>query len=397
MFASDLDAASRRQLDRGSRLMELLRQPQGSPYPVEEQTVVDLRSAPPACSTSCRSTTCCASSASSSTTSSATAAVCSTRSATPGSSPTTRRPRLAMAYDTFLDQFETGEGELAEGRPRGVRGAGRRGRRAGADRQAEARLRWPHRCASCARGSESVEATKKITRAMELIAASRIVKAQQRAAGGDAVRPGADACGLGRGDVLERRAPADVRAGEPDPGRRARDHQRPRPRRRLLLERAQGGGAARREAARRGQEGRPVRHRAQGRRPTTPSVSVRSCRPGSASPTRRTYDNAREIGETLIEAFIADDEDEHSVDEVHVVYSRFRSMLVQEPSDIRLLPLEVVEGEEKPPSDEILPLYDSSPAPRRCSTRCCRGTSRAGSSTACSKRRRPSSPRDSAR
>ena len=39
MFASDLDAASRRQLDRGGRLMELLRQPQGSPYPVEEQTV----------------------------------------------------------------------------------------------------------------------------------------------------------------------------------------------------------------------------------------------------------------------------------------------------------------------------------------------------------------------
>ncbi len=39
MFASDLDAASRSQLDRGSRLMELLRQPQYSPYPVEEQTV----------------------------------------------------------------------------------------------------------------------------------------------------------------------------------------------------------------------------------------------------------------------------------------------------------------------------------------------------------------------
>ncbi len=39
MFASDLDAASRRQLDRGGRLMELLRQPQGQPYPVEEQAV----------------------------------------------------------------------------------------------------------------------------------------------------------------------------------------------------------------------------------------------------------------------------------------------------------------------------------------------------------------------
>ena len=39
MFASDLDAASRKQLDRGSRLMELLKQPQYSPYPTEEQVV----------------------------------------------------------------------------------------------------------------------------------------------------------------------------------------------------------------------------------------------------------------------------------------------------------------------------------------------------------------------
>ena len=39
MFASDLDPASRRQLARGARLTELLRQPQYSPYPVEEQVV----------------------------------------------------------------------------------------------------------------------------------------------------------------------------------------------------------------------------------------------------------------------------------------------------------------------------------------------------------------------
>ncbi|GAA1622872.1 F0F1 ATP synthase subunit alpha [Kribbella alba] len=39
MFASDLDATSRRQLDRGQRLVELLRQPQYSPYPIEEQIV----------------------------------------------------------------------------------------------------------------------------------------------------------------------------------------------------------------------------------------------------------------------------------------------------------------------------------------------------------------------
>jgi F-type H+-transporting ATPase subunit alpha len=39
MFASDLDAASRQQLTRGARLMELLKQPQYSPYPIEEQVV----------------------------------------------------------------------------------------------------------------------------------------------------------------------------------------------------------------------------------------------------------------------------------------------------------------------------------------------------------------------
>jgi F-type H+-transporting ATPase subunit alpha len=39
MFASDLDAASRRQLARGARLTELLKQPQFTPYPVENQVV----------------------------------------------------------------------------------------------------------------------------------------------------------------------------------------------------------------------------------------------------------------------------------------------------------------------------------------------------------------------
>ncbi|WP_157155564.1 MULTISPECIES: F0F1 ATP synthase subunit alpha [unclassified Diaminobutyricimonas] len=39
MFASDLDAASKRQLARGARLTELLKQPQYSPYPVEDQVV----------------------------------------------------------------------------------------------------------------------------------------------------------------------------------------------------------------------------------------------------------------------------------------------------------------------------------------------------------------------
>jgi F-type H+-transporting ATPase subunit alpha len=39
MFASDLDPASRAQLNRGSRLVELLKQRQYSPYPMEEECV----------------------------------------------------------------------------------------------------------------------------------------------------------------------------------------------------------------------------------------------------------------------------------------------------------------------------------------------------------------------
>jgi F-type H+-transporting ATPase subunit gamma len=78
------------------------------------------------------------------------------------------------------------------------------------------------------------------------------------------------------------------------------------------------------------------------------------------------YDVAREIGESLISAFLSDAEEPGEdagagVDEVHVVYTRFRSMLVQEPTAVRLLPLEVVEGEEKPAAEDVLPLYEFEP------------------------------------
>ena len=39
-FASDLDQATRRQLDRGARTVEILKQPQYAPYSVEEQVMV---------------------------------------------------------------------------------------------------------------------------------------------------------------------------------------------------------------------------------------------------------------------------------------------------------------------------------------------------------------------
>jgi F-type H+-transporting ATPase subunit gamma len=72
-----------------------------------------------------------------------------------------------------------------------------------------------------------------------------------------------------------------------------------------------------------------------------------------------TYDVAADIGATLIETFL----DEEGADEVHVVYTRFRSMLSQEPTAVRLLPLEVVEGTEAPEKDDLLPLYEFEPSP----------------------------------
>ncbi|MGN6611120.1 MAG: F0F1 ATP synthase subunit gamma [Angustibacter sp.] len=72
------------------------------------------------------------------------------------------------------------------------------------------------------------------------------------------------------------------------------------------------------------------------------------------------YDHAREIGDTLVDAFVRGSDD-GGVDEIHVVFTRFVNMVTQTPDVIRLLPLEVVEGEETPAADDVLPLYEFEP------------------------------------
>jgi len=72
------------------------------------------------------------------------------------------------------------------------------------------------------------------------------------------------------------------------------------------------------------------------------------------------FDTAKEIGEHLVEAFVRP-ADEGGVDEIHIVYNRFVSMLTQTPEVVRLLPLEVVEGVEEPDSNEVFPLYAFEP------------------------------------
>ena len=73
------------------------------------------------------------------------------------------------------------------------------------------------------------------------------------------------------------------------------------------------------------------------------------------------YAHAREIADALIEAFLEKPTEEGGVDEIHVVFTRFISMLTQRVDVIRMLPLEVVEGTEPPEKDEILPLYEFEP------------------------------------
>ena len=181
MFASDLDAASRRQLDRGQRLMELLKQPQYSPFPVEEQVVSiwagtsgKLDAVPledvrrfesefldylrrehgglldddPRV-----------------------AAVRVTRPPSRWTTPTTRSPSSSRPARAARSTSATRSTRRSRTRTWSRR---RSSSRSGADR-------GRHVCASIARKIRSTEATKKITRAMELIAASRIIKAQQRA------------------------------------------------------------------------------------------------------------------------------------------------------------------------------------------------------------------------
>jgi F-type H+-transporting ATPase subunit gamma len=207
---------------------------------------------------------------------------------------------------------------------------------------------------------KSVQATKKITRAMELIAASRIVKAQQRA---QAAAPYARELTRAVSAVATYSNVDHYLTTEPlDPDRAAvlvvtsdrglagaysssvlREAQR-------LCEKLKGEGKAV-DLYVTGRKG--VGYYSFRQRPVVKSWVGFSDTPS--------YDDAREIADTLIAAFI-DNESETEVDEVHVVYTRFRSMLVQEPTPVRLLPLEVVEGETPPAEDEVLPLYEFEPS-----------------------------------
>ncbi|TYL45962.1 F0F1 ATP synthase subunit gamma [Nocardioides sp. BGMRC 2183] len=208
---------------------------------------------------------------------------------------------------------------------------------------------------------KSTESMKKITRAMELIAASRIIKAQQRAA---AAAPYAR--------ELTRAVSAVATFSNVDHPL-TREEENPKRAAVLIITSDRGlAGAysssvikeAERLSERLRDEGKEIDYFLAGRKAEA-YFKFRS-RDFVASWTgfsdQPTYDKAAEIGEALISAFLKEQGEEGDVDEVHVVYTRFRSMLTQEPTAVRLLPLEVVEGEETPDEGELLPLYEFEPS-----------------------------------
>ncbi|MBZ4488524.1 F0F1 ATP synthase subunit gamma [Microbacterium sp. cx-55] len=74
------------------------------------------------------------------------------------------------------------------------------------------------------------------------------------------------------------------------------------------------------------------------------------------------FSTAEEIADTLLDAFTRGG-DGGGVDEIHLVFNRFVSMMTQTPETVRLLPLEVVEAAESSTDSAVYPLYEFEPDP----------------------------------
>lgn len=187
----------------------------------------------------------------------------------------------------------------------------------------------------------SVATTMKITRAMELIAASRVTKAQRRARNSDEytrelVRAVSSAAAYSRvahpltSDITSARRVAvlvvnsdrGLAGGYPSNVMRAAEG---------LIERLHGLG-------------REVDVYAVGRK-AHDYFTFRGIEPADSwtgFSDEPHYEHAFQIGTRLVDAFMRPTDD-GGVDAIHVVFTRFRSLVTQETEIIRLLPLKIVE------------------------------------------------------
>ncbi|WP_217213151.1 F0F1 ATP synthase subunit gamma [Streptomyces sp. AC550_RSS872] len=207
----------------------------------------------------------------------------------------------------------------------------------------------------------SVTATKKITKAMEMIAASRVVKAQRKVAASTPyateLTRAVTAVGTGSNTKhpLTTQAETVTRSAV------------------LLLtsDRGLAGAfnsnaikAAEQLTERLEREGKEVDVYIVGRRGVA-HYNFRErtiAESWSGFTDEPTYADAKKVAAPLIEA-IETETAEGGVDELHIVYTEFVSMMTQQALDAQLLPLRLEEvAQEAPSKGEILPLFDFEPS-----------------------------------
>ncbi|MDN3024877.1 F0F1 ATP synthase subunit gamma [Streptomyces sp. S.PB5] len=207
----------------------------------------------------------------------------------------------------------------------------------------------------------SVTATKKITKAMEMIAASRVVKAQRKVAAStpyaQELTRAVTAVGTGSNTKhpLTTQAETVVRSAV------------------LLLTSDRGLAGAFNSNAIKVAEQLTARLEAEGKEVDTYIVGRRGLahynfrerkvvESWSGFTDEPSYADAKKVAGPLIEA-IEKDTAEGGVDELHIVFTEFVSMMTQTALDDRLLPLSLEEvAAEAAPKGEILPLYDFEPS-----------------------------------
>jgi F-type H+-transporting ATPase subunit gamma len=210
------------------------------------------------------------------------------------------------------------------------------------------------------RRMRSVKATKKITKAMELISASRILKAQQRVWSSTPYANELTRAVTALATYSSTNHPLTTASENP---KRAA----------VLIITADRGmaGAYSNNAIKEGEHlaallkgrGLEVSSYLVGRKAVN-YYKFRN-RPVAGTWTgfsdSPTYENAKDVADSLIAAFLANAESERTgIDEIHIIYTEFQSMLTQTALAKRMLPLEVVEIDVPIPTG-LLPMYEFEP------------------------------------
>jgi len=207
----------------------------------------------------------------------------------------------------------------------------------------------------------SVTATKKITKAMEMIAASRVVKAQRKVAASTPYATELTRAVTAVGTGSNTKHPLTT---ESETATRSAV---------LLLTSDRGLAGAFNANAIKAAEQLTERLVGEGKEVDTYIVGRRGlahynfrertvAESWSGFTDEPTYADAKKVAAPLIEA-IEKDTAEGGVDELHIVFTEFVSMMTQTALDDRLLPLSLEEvAAEATPKGEILPLYDFEPS-----------------------------------